>query len=395
MERIFPFKNRTFNSLIDLTEGQFLNHYFWEHLQQKSPAYKDTIDREIQHFRDNLPDFENELLQIINTTNQETIDYYFDELKGNIDYIKELDKGELLNIINEYNTKISSAYIEKVEKDIEEYFKKEERTKYKHLEKYERTQFAFGYPFLSSKREHEKVQVTNYNFYCIESIPELVDLSYFDQYTSLFETLVNELLTISDKYIDQYNKGEIKANIEKFFNKTIVYVEGELDIKYILTAAKHLEVEHILEKVELRQRNGFRNLDKIWDFYNNNSLELIAQRKILLYDCDTLKKDDSFGNFLFKRVIPTMTGHIISKGIENLFSTITVQKAINVKKEFVDFTSKKGTVRGVEFYEESNEVNKDEKTNFCDWICAEGTKEDFKNFIVIFNIIDDIENNIR
>lgn len=93
---------------------------------------------------------------------------------------------------------------------------------------------------------------------------------------------------------------------------------------------------------------------------------------------------------MYKRVIPTLVGHQISKGIENLFGTITVQKAIAYKKEFVDFTFTKKVVRGIEIYSEVVEINKDEKANFCSWICQNGTKDDFQNFKILFNILSEI-----
>ncbi|MCW3083532.1 MAG: hypothetical protein JWP12_898 [Bacteroidetes bacterium] len=396
MERIFPFKNIAINSFLSFSENRFFDYYFWEYKQRNNDYYKDLVEDEILHFRDALTNFENEVLQIINTTNQETIDVFFKELKANIDYVKQYGEEKLMKIINDYNYNINEAFEEKIKKSSEEYFKKEERTKYKHLEKY--TFQQLDYYSLGSFRSKPatKIEMINYNFYCIESFPEVIDLNYFYDYNDLVKTLRIELIAFAEKYITLYDQGKVKANVEIFFNKTIVYVEGEHDIQYIVTAAGHLDFEKTLDKIELRQRNGYRNLDKIWEFYKSNSLELIAQKKILLYDCDTQKQDSDFGNYLFKRTIPTFNGHLIGKGIENLFSNYTVQKAIKEKKEFIDFNTKKGTIRGIDYYEELNEVNKDEKANFCKWICNNGTKEDFKNFEIVFKIINNIlESNIQ
>jgi hypothetical protein len=394
MERIFPFKNLTVNTLWDFMKNDFIDHYFWEFKTNNSETYKEFVEGDIRRFRDSLADFENEILQIVNTTNQETIDFYFGQLKGNVERIKQIDKSELLGYLTSYNDKIYDLFLEKVEREAEKYFKEEERTKYKNLEEYETDYFGGGLLLAHRDfRDRKKIKVVNHNFYCIEEIPELVDFKYFDDYYNLVNSLSAEFLSIADKFISLYDQGKVKADVEKFFNKAVIYVEGDHDIKLIFKAAKFLGYEKLLDKVEIRQRNGFRNLDKIWEFYKNNSLEIIAQKKILLYDCDTAKQDENFGNYLFKRTIPTFNGHLISKGIENLFSNYTVQKAIKEKKEFIDFNSKKGVVRGKEYYEEANEVNKDEKANFCDWICKSGTKEDFKNFEIIFKIIDDILEN--
>jgi len=60
-----------------------------------------------------------------------------------------------------------------------------------------------------------------------------------------------------------------------------------------------------------------------------------------------------------------------------------------IKKAFVDFKKTVGIKRGVEYVEEMNEINKDEKKNFCQWACANGTTSDFQFFKVIFDIIEE------
>src|SRR3989339_142118 len=371
MELVFPFKNIALNYFWEFLEDRFIHNFFWEFKQKNNTNYKEHLTNDIKTFYNSLPNFENEILQIVNTTNQETINYYFKELKNNIDRIKTINEEEIKSILNEY-------------------FKKNERKKYKHLEEYEAVDFMGSLlnPFPSG--EIRKKRVVNYNFYCIEKIPELVDFKYFNNYYQLLSTLRDKIYSISDRYILLFQEGKFKVDIEKFFNKAVVYVEGEHDIKLIKKAAILLGQEKILEKIELRQRSGFKNLDKIWNFYKNNSVEIIAQKKILLYDCDTHKSDENFGNLLYKRTIPTIKGHIITKGIENLFSSYTIQEAIKHKKEFVDFKTIKGSNRGKEYYEEINEINKDEKANFCEWICSTDSADDFKNFEIIFKIISDI-----
>ena len=39
---------------------------------------------------------------------------------------------------------------------------------------------------------------------------------------------------------------------------------------------------------------------------------------------------------------------------------------------------------------EKIEVNRNEKKNLCDWLCANGTKEDFEGFDIVLDIIADI-----
>ena len=122
-----------------------------------------------------------------------------------------------------------------------------------------------------------------------------------------------------------------------------------------------------MNQIELRQRGGCDNLDNLWKILTKDNWETVPQTKILLYDCDTKKKNEDFGH-IFKRIIPLISENRIKKGIENLFPNETIERAINFKKEFVDFKTINGTKRGEDYKEEENIINKDEKKNFCDWI---------------------------
>ena len=389
MNLTFPFRNITTNSLWGFRENTFLDHYFVEYKQSENENYKDIVKMNIQSYLDFLPNFENEILQIINTSNQPTIKHYFTSLKEDCEWLLNIDREEVRKEIEERNKEKYESFLEKVEKKSKEYFSKEERTKYAHLEEYETYAFSFMSLGLDTSK---KVKRTNYNFYCIEEKAELIDLNFLDEYIELLTKLTLEFEKIANKYTEKFDNGEIVAKEENFYEKSVVYVEGQHDIDLITKAAELLDKMEVLGQIELRQRGEYRNLDKIWKFYKEHSVEISGQIKILLYDCDTKKLDEDFG-YVFKRTMPTFSGHIISKGIENLFNNVTTQKALKHKKEFIDFCTIRKTTRGIESYEEINEVNKDEKANFCKWICETGTKDDFANFIVIFEMIEKIITN--
>lgn len=202
--------------------------------------------------------------------------------------------------------------------------------------------------------------------------------------------LGGEFLEVAHKYTIPHSRGEIKSKVEKtIFNKPAVFVEGEHDITYIRKAASLLGKDVLIEAVEIRQRGGYRNLDKLWELYKDSNWETVPQKKILLYDCDTQKKDEDLG-YVYKRIIPTLPDGYVNKGIENLIPKAIIEKAIGHKRAFVDFKKITGVERGVDFSTSLTEVNKDEKKNFCQWICDNGTAEDFKHFEVIFKIIESI-----
>ena len=222
MELTFPFRNISYHTLKEFQEREFQVQYFVYYRAKHDSFYKEIINKSINHYLKTLPDFENEILQVINTSNQETIDQYFKKLQDLIEWIKEGDKSKLFAEIVEYNQNVLRNFEEKVEEKTKEYFEKEERTKYKHLEEYETYELPLLFPFLN--QSSEKGKKTNYNFYCIEETPDLLDPQFFEDYYNLIEKLNNEFLTIAEKYLSLYKTGKIKVNEEKFFSKAIVYV---------------------------------------------------------------------------------------------------------------------------------------------------------------------------
>lgn len=387
MELIFPFKNIATNSFLHLTDDRENIYDFILTQQDKYPYSENYFLSRVGHYKDSLPNYENEILQIINTTNQATIDAYFGELIDNVRLIREkISLEEIQTSVKNWNNETLRAFEEKVEKETEDYFKSDDR-KRKHLEEYEGWDFGGYLGLFGNWQEAKKVKRINYNFYCIDKQPHLIDETYCKGYQVFLDGLAEEYLEIARRYGIPYSKGEIVSKVEKVvFNKPVVFVEGEHDITYINKAAELLNKKNILEKVELRQRGGWSNLDKIWEIYKDNNWETVPQKKLLLYDCDTKKLDEETG-IVYKRIIQTIPDNLISKGIENLFPNSIVQKAIEEKSAFIDITRVHTTRRGTVTENTTYEVNKDEKKNFCNWICNNGTADDFKNFETVFDLI--------
>ena len=112
---------------------------------------------------------------------------------------------------------------------------------------------------------------------------------------------------------------------------------------------------------------------------------------MLLYDCDCNKSCQNEKN-VFRRKIQLQGDHPIKKGIENLFSKATLEKAKSEEPAFIDITpAYKKIIRGTpEEIPEKWEVNKDEKANLCYWLCENGTKEDFQRFSAIFDLLREL-----
>ncbi len=181
--------------------------------------------------------------------------------------------------------------------------------------------------------------------------------------------------------------NDMRAAVEGA-QKPIVYVEGSTGQRYIHRAAQLLSQEAILEGVELRDGGGAGDLKNIWKSWLP---DLVPQKVMLLFDCDEQLSPDDRGSLL-RRTIPLQSNNPIQKGIENLFSKETLERARQYKSAFIDVDPERTrTVRGEsQLVPKKWTVNEDEKTNLCDWLCENGTQEDFQGFQVILELLKDV-----
>ena len=173
-------------------------------------------------------------------------------------------------------------------------------------------------------------------------------------------------------------------------SKPIVFVEGTTDIDYIQRAAVLLSKEKTLEKVELRDGHGAANLKSIWK--TSKHIDVVTQKMMLLFDCDNQRLADENKGRLFRRIIPTQVNNPVKKGIENLFEKGTLEKALKQKPTLIDIDpGRTRTIRGEkQVVPDLWTVNENEKRNLCDWLCTHGTKQDFRTFHVIFDLIEEV-----
>lgn len=380
----FPFRNWAYNNLHSFFEVDFIYDFVESEEDIQTWA---SNNHEVQFFQDRVPDFESELLQVINTTSQETIDTYFSTLAEDINYLKSLlTRDNLLQSIQEWNQTELSKFEESVTKKAEDYANAPDR-KRKHLEVFEDN--FFGFPIFGI-HDNKKIERTNYNYYCIEDKLKHVDENVVDSYLQFLTEQVNIFIDAAKKYGIPWQEGKIKSKAGGEVNiKTILFCEGDIDVTLITKAAELLNKTETLSNIELRYRGSCNNLDKLWSTLTDNNWETIPQRKILLYDCDTNRQNEDFGH-IHRRTIPKIDKHIIQRGIENLFPESTINKAVESKKEFVDFKTIKGTERGIPYEKTESIINKHEKRNFCNWLLENGTNEDFEHFQVIFDIIESL-----
>lgn len=196
-----------------------------------------------------------------------------------------------------------------------------------------------------------------------------------------------QVLTETKRFIN-----DIRTEIENA-QKPIVYLEGETDRKYLEKASELLGKELLLEDIEIRDGGGTGNLDKAWKGFEKLPSDFIHNKVLLLYDCEDNKHGDK--NYFFRRTIPIQgdrPDHPVRQGIENLFSKRTLEKARSAKRAFIDIDPEHTKIeRGEDVnVPETWTINKDEKTNLCNWLCENGTQKDFQHFEVIFKLLEDI-----
>jgi len=185
-------------------------------------------------------------------------------------------------------------------------------------------------------------------------------------------------------------RQKIKFEVNKS-HKPVIFVEGKYDIKYLKKAASLLDKEGILNQIVLCDGDGCGNLNNIWKTCSNTLAIALPKTIGLIYDCDT-NQQNSDKDMVKKRVIPTVPDSPISKGIENLIPAKKIKELRESHPQFFDITPEvQKTVRGVpETQPEICEINKSEKGNLCEWLCTHGTVEDFVQFQVVFDLIEDI-----
>jgi len=200
----------------------------------------------------------------------------------------------------------------------------------------------------------------------------------FEEFKSAFD-----FYTESNTY-----RQEIELEVMKT-QKPIIFVEGEYDVKYLTKAASVIGKEAILHQIDLLDGNGYGNLDKIWKIFDTKLATVLPKIIGLIYDCDTCKSPGDRG-MVKKRTIPAIPSSPILKGIENLIPANRIEELVKSQPQFFDYTPEvKKMVGGKpEIQPAKYEINN--KKDLCNWICENGTAEDFAHFESVFDLIEEI-----
>ena len=180
---------------------------------------------------------------------------------------------------------------------------------------------------------------------------------------------------------------QIQSAIRKA-QKSLIFVEGIIDVKYLQKAAMKLEFQDLMEVAEIRDGDGSSSLNNIWKGLTRDHVE--RKRIVVLYDPEC-ERNDTRGN-MFRRSMIKFNDHPIQKGIENLFDRETLERVRQEYSSFIDVIDKHSKmVRGKEeIVPETWTVNNDEKINLCNWLCENGTADDFEHFKPTLEMLKEI-----
>ena len=183
---------------------------------------------------------------------------------------------------------------------------------------------------------------------------------------------------------------DIEEALEKE-KKPILLPEGDTDIRYLRKAAQLLGQQATLDAFQLKDGGGAGNLTNIFKHFHTPLPELLKHPVVLLFDSDKDKPNKDNGR-LYQRSIPQQADNPLKAGIENLFTRVTLERALMHDETLIDIESEhEAQVEGhKKTVPEKWTVNDARKARLCDWLCEYGDAEDFQAFNEVLHILAEV-----
>ena len=208
----FPLKNMALHTLIEFQEAKFIFRYT-DFIRTRDQNEEQLLNMDIEILELQLESMSEELNQTVQTTNDLTKTFLFEELKENItDFnLFTINKEKIKEKVDKWNGEKYETFLQQIEKETEDYFQRPERKHYKHLQTYQvknkiHPLLGWGTP-LSDMIVH-----TNYNIYCIETIPDLIDEQHLDDYFKLLNYALSKYQSIVKPLMKLYNEGKLTSS---------------------------------------------------------------------------------------------------------------------------------------------------------------------------------------
>lgn len=162
--------------------------------------------------------------------------------------------------------------------------------------------------------------------------------------------------------------------------RPLVLTEGSLDPRYIQIALAQLgqgdllntfDIEFVgMENEKGAHYGGDKGLNHFRNIYAANS-SLFHRPILLLYDCDTQKPNEQIGKLWVRSIPKNAENTKVKKGIENLFPEDLFKER---------FYSESPT-------DDGGYAKHLDKSQFCDWVCGNGSDVDFAKFDRVVEIL--------
>ena len=166
---------------------------------------------------------------------------------------------------------------------------------------------------------NEKFGAKNFQVFDLSQGKEVAVDEYPEKSEAVFHYFFNE--PYFKKYID---------TIKNTSKRYVVLVEGKSDKDFIFKAGQLLGKQTLLDSIDIIPVNSYSFLNNFWKFSESDFRNSGPEKIVLLYDCDTNTFDEEKGK-MYKKQIPFFSEHPITKGIENLFSRDSWEKAYQNK----------------------------------------------------------------
>lgn len=223
MKPVFPRINNAIRFTIEYyTAARVYAHY--ERFSKKSRIIvtPDTLDTYYDLVLTCHSQMEDEIYQVINTTNENTQVYVFEELDLWLQDVRinSVNESWLLNEIDIYNDKINERFTKDIEKQELEFINSSEYYR-EHNTEYEATvrNYLGVFPgnFLPSKVK----TIKHSKFFCVETQPELIDWNndFRQYYLNLLHKIITSFKNVLSPLIERYKGGKILPSASIFAEK--------------------------------------------------------------------------------------------------------------------------------------------------------------------------------
>ncbi|MBX9735107.1 MAG: hypothetical protein K2X37_13705 [Chitinophagaceae bacterium] len=260
MKPVFPRINNAIKFTLDYYWGGRI-HAHCEKFHKKSPftSNPDYLDTYYDLVFTCHSQMEEEIYQIINTTNENTQVYVFEELALWLQDVRisSVNESWLLNEIDTYNDKANEKFTKDIEKQELDFINSSQYYR-EHNTEYQITVPAHGGLFPGHFIPERTKTIKHSKFFCIEKDTEMIDWNneFRGYYLNLLHQIVSSFQNIVGTLVNRYKEGKILPSASIVIEKQKLLeaepreeiIESHQKIKTNLTVAQLAMLFNLLQK---------------------------------------------------------------------------------------------------------------------------------------------------